>query len=414
MYGSRIDPWGNDPPVDGASTVGQALIAVGAHVFTNSTARSPALARALKRGISIAVLLGACAAPTLAAAANYVVTTSADSGAGSLRAAITSANGAAGADTITFTNTGAITLASALPAITESLSVAGTFGATIIDGASLYRGLVVIGPGTVTISNLTIRNTRAAGTVGGSGNVYGAGGGGGFGGGAGILLGGGSPSVTISGVTFQNAVAVGGAGGTCPGNGNLGGTGGNAGFPGSVGGSGGANGGPFATDGVLGGGGGGSGGGSSNGGNGVGGGGGGASPGTTPGTSTFLGGTGGVPGMWAGSGGGGGAAGAAVFAFTGAATVTNSGQLGGLSATAGLAGAIGGTDRCSVAGAAGSVGTVDLAAAPGATVTGSLISGSPLPPAPAPVPTLSEWAMILFGTLLAGGAALYIQRRQMV
>ena len=29
-----------------------------------------------------------------------------------------------------------------------------------------------------------------------------------------------------------------------------------------------------------------------------------------------------------------------------------------------------------------------------------------------PVPTLSEWAMILFGTLLAGGAALYIQRRR--
>ncbi|MBB5744454.1 IPTL-CTERM sorting domain-containing protein [Brevundimonas variabilis] len=33
--------------------------------------------------------------------------------------------------------------------------------------------------------------------------------------------------------------------------------------------------------------------------------------------------------------------------------------------------------------------------------------------APAPIPTLSEWAMILFGTILAGGAALYIQRRQM-
>ncbi|WP_298159490.1 IPTL-CTERM sorting domain-containing protein [Brevundimonas sp.] len=33
--------------------------------------------------------------------------------------------------------------------------------------------------------------------------------------------------------------------------------------------------------------------------------------------------------------------------------------------------------------------------------------------APAPVPTLSEWAMILFGLLLAGGAALYIQRRQL-
>jgi len=34
--------------------------------------------------------------------------------------------------------------------------------------------------------------------------------------------------------------------------------------------------------------------------------------------------------------------------------------------------------------------------------------------APAPVPTLSEWAMILLGVLLAGGAALTIQRRRAV
>lgn len=32
--------------------------------------------------------------------------------------------------------------------------------------------------------------------------------------------------------------------------------------------------------------------------------------------------------------------------------------------------------------------------------------------APAQVPTMSEWAMILFGTILAGAAALYVQRRQ--
>lgn len=32
--------------------------------------------------------------------------------------------------------------------------------------------------------------------------------------------------------------------------------------------------------------------------------------------------------------------------------------------------------------------------------------------APEPVPTLSEWAMILFGTILAGGAALCIERRR--
>ncbi|WP_428151854.1 IPTL-CTERM sorting domain-containing protein [Brevundimonas sp.] len=32
---------------------------------------------------------------------------------------------------------------------------------------------------------------------------------------------------------------------------------------------------------------------------------------------------------------------------------------------------------------------------------------------PAPVPTMSEWAMILLGTILAGGAALIVQRRQL-
>ncbi|MFC5344129.1 IPTL-CTERM sorting domain-containing protein [Brevundimonas staleyi] len=34
-------------------------------------------------------------------------------------------------------------------------------------------------------------------------------------------------------------------------------------------------------------------------------------------------------------------------------------------------------------------------------------------PAPAPVPTLSEWAMILMGLTLAGGAVVMIQRRRM-
>ena len=34
------------------------------------------------------------------------------------------------------------------------------------------------------------------------------------------------------------------------------------------------------------------------------------------------------------------------------------------------------------------------------------------PPAPAPVPTLTEWAMILFGLVLAGGAVMAIQRRE--
>lgn len=35
-------------------------------------------------------------------------------------------------------------------------------------------------------------------------------------------------------------------------------------------------------------------------------------------------------------------------------------------------------------------------------------------PAPQPVPTLSEWAMILMSLALAGGAVLYIQRRKSI
>ena len=36
-----------------------------------------------------------------------------------------------------------------------------------------------------------------------------------------------------------------------------------------------------------------------------------------------------------------------------------------------------------------------------------------LPNLPAPVPTMTEWAMILLGLTLAGGAVLYIQRRRL-
>lgn len=44
------------------------------------------------------------------------------------------------------------------------------------------------------------------------------------------------------------------------------------------------------------------------------------------------------------------------------------------------------------------------------TGPGTIAEGAPA----AAVPTLSEWAMILFGVVLAGGAALYIQRRKLV
>lgn len=43
----------------------------------------------------------------------------------------------------------------------------------------------------------------------------------------------------------------------------------------------------------------------------------------------------------------------------------------------------------------------------------SIVSGTTSAAAPATVPTMSEWAMILFGTLLAGGAGLFVQRRRL-
>ncbi len=62
-------------------------------------------------------------------AATFTVTTNADSGAGSLRQAITDANAAAGADTIAFAIPGTgphtIALASALPQITQPLTIDG-------------------------------------------------------------------------------------------------------------------------------------------------------------------------------------------------------------------------------------------------------------------------------------------------
>lgn len=61
----------------------------------------------------------------------------------------------------------------------------------------------------------------------------------------------------------------------------------------------------------------------------------------------------------------------------------------------------------------------DAAGSNGAKFASNLVNyvavGAPpvVPPAPATVPTMSEWAMILFGAMLAGAAALYIRRRRL-
>lgn len=152
-------------------------------------------------------------------ASTYPVTTDADSGAGSLRAAITSVDSApAPPDVIEFSpSVGTITLASELPALVQSVTIDGN-GATI-DGARAYRGLFAYS-GTIAISDLTIANAVADGGAGAGG------GGGGAGLGGGLFVASGA-AVTLSDVNFTDDGARGGSGGdaTGGGGGGLGGAG---------------------------------------------------------------------------------------------------------------------------------------------------------------------------------------------
>jgi len=95
----------------------------------------------------------------------FVVTNTADSGAGSLRQAILDANARVDPDIITFASdvTGTITLESALPTIDKHLTIIGPgAGALAISGNNLYRVFEIAAGTTVTIDGLTISNGRAS------------------------------------------------------------------------------------------------------------------------------------------------------------------------------------------------------------------------------------------------------------
>lgn len=117
--------------------------------------------------LAAGLLLALAARP---AAAAFVVTTTADSGAGSLRDAITSANGAAGADEITFNLTGCpctITLASTLT-ITDTLTITGPGASQLaLDGNNAVQPILVTGMPALTLSDLTVQHGSSAGTGGG-------------------------------------------------------------------------------------------------------------------------------------------------------------------------------------------------------------------------------------------------------
>ncbi len=89
---------------------------------------------------SVFPLLGALAAP--ASAADFTVSTNADSGPGSLRQAITDSNAAGGTNTITLeAGLATITLAGDLPAVQANVTILGNNNT--LDGGSTFRGFFV-------------------------------------------------------------------------------------------------------------------------------------------------------------------------------------------------------------------------------------------------------------------------------
>lgn len=102
--------------------------------------------------------------PATASAQSLAVTTTAESGPGSLRAALEAANSNPGPDTIGIGVTGSIDLESALPAISEDVKVRGP-GANLLtvrrSGGAAFRIFRIVCCPSVTISGLTISGGRA-------------------------------------------------------------------------------------------------------------------------------------------------------------------------------------------------------------------------------------------------------------
>ena len=112
---------------------------------------------------SAAILATACwlaFQPFNTRAATVVVTNLADSGPGSLRAALASAQGG---DVITFAVTGTITNSSAELVISNNLDVIGPGANTLaVSGKNLNRAFHILSGAAVSFSGLTIRDGHAA------------------------------------------------------------------------------------------------------------------------------------------------------------------------------------------------------------------------------------------------------------
>ena len=138
----------------------------------------PSHRRIPRRLVSLLGLLLFSLASADAQANTFIVTTLNDSGAGSLRQAITAANANPGADTIVFANglTGTIALTSALPNLTDDVTLSGPGAKTLTVARSSASGtpafrILTIDNGTATgpvisISGLTLANGLIQSTTG--------------------------------------------------------------------------------------------------------------------------------------------------------------------------------------------------------------------------------------------------------
>jgi hypothetical protein len=148
----------------------------------------------MRRLVPLFVLVAlACLPVTGAMAEPFPVTNTSDSGGGSLRAAITAANGHGGADKIPIETTGTIELATALPAITDDVEIAGpgTASLTVERAVATPFRIFFFAGADATVSNLTV--SGGAETVGG-----------------GILNSGGSLALTRVAVTGNEVLISGG------------------------------------------------------------------------------------------------------------------------------------------------------------------------------------------------------------
>ena len=109
------------------------------------------------------VTLAASAVLSPASAQPFDVTNGADSGAGSLRQAITSANAAAEPVTIDFEHAGAITLTSALPAITQNVTMENTSGGAVTVSGGGSPTFFTVSSGTLSLEASGDTLTRSIG-----------------------------------------------------------------------------------------------------------------------------------------------------------------------------------------------------------------------------------------------------------